>query len=404
MIDTRAAEILCIPQGFSFSSCCAGIKASGRADLALIECETGANAAAVFTRNRVVAAPLVVGREHLKSSKGKVRAVVVNSGNANCATGKQGLIGCKDVCSATAKLLGVPPQQIFPSSTGIIGVRFPSEKIVAHLPQLLSDRDSSESSARNFASTILTTDTRLKIASSNFSVRSEEVRLLGIAKGSGMIHPKMATMLAYVVTDVDATPSELRSLLREVCDDTFNCISVDGDTSTNDTVLLLASRHSGLRLKDFSVRKRFETALFAICRSLAEQIVSDGEGVRHVIRLTVEQVRNRAEAMQVARAICHSPLVKTAWAGTDPNWGRILCAVGNSGVAIRPSKVNIFIGDQQVCERGQAHEFDEQKAHSHLSEQLCDIRVQLGRGRAKMLFYSTDLTSEYVRINADYST
>jgi glutamate N-acetyltransferase/amino-acid N-acetyltransferase len=194
----------------------------------------------------------------------------------------------------------------------------------------------------------------------------------------------------------------LNKLLKDVIADTFNCMSVDGDTSTNDTVLLLASGQSGIHLKD--ANKAFANALKEVCQSLAEQIVSDGEGVKHVIRLFVEQAKNRKEALQVARAIAHSALVKTAWAGADPNWGRILAAAGYSGAAIDPRRVNIFIGDQQVCRAGQAFAFDESEAHRYLSQALCDIRVQLGRGRGHVRFLTTDLTAEYVQINADYST
>jgi glutamate N-acetyltransferase/amino-acid N-acetyltransferase len=219
-----------------------------------------------------------------------------------------------------------------------------------------------------------------------------------------MIHPQLATMLGYLFTDVAATPAELKSLLREACDQSFNCISVDGDTSTNDTVLLLASGQSGIRLRDTGVRKKFAKALSEVCQSLAEQIVSDGEGVQHVIHLFVEQAKTRQEALQVARAIAHSFLVKTAWAGADPNWGRILAAVGRSGVALDPKRVNIYIGKQMVCKAGVGNRFDEARAHQDLAQPNCDIRVQLGRGHSSVAFITSDLTAEYVRINADYST
>jgi glutamate N-acetyltransferase/amino-acid N-acetyltransferase len=402
MIDSRPADQIYIPCGYSFSTACAGIKPSGRPDLALIACNHDATAAAVFTRNRVVAAPVEIGRAYLKENHGRVRAVIVNSGNANCATGKQGLSGCRAVCSEAARLLHVKSQQIFPSSTGIIGVRFPVEKVLEKLPLLINQRASTEEAARQFASTMMTTDTRPKIASSTLPSRKGNVNVLGFAKGSGMIHPNLATMLVYILTDVAATPNELRKLLVDCCDDTFNCISVDGDTSTNDTVLLLASGQAQVSLKD--VRSNFADALHAVCRSLAEQVVSDGEGVQHVIRLDIEQARTRDEALQIARSICHSPLVKTAWAGADPNWGRILSAIGNSGIGIVPARINIFVADQKVCHGGQAYAFDSERAHHALSQPLCDVRVQLGRGRASVRFYSTDLTAEYVTINAEYST
>jgi glutamate N-acetyltransferase / amino-acid N-acetyltransferase len=403
MKDATSPE-LHLPAGFSFSSASAGIKVSGRPDLALIECDPGTNAAAVFTKNRVVAAPVIVGRDVLKTGRGRIRAVVVNSGNANCATGAQGLQSCREVCNEAAHLLDTKPQQVFPSSTGIIGVPLPAEKILAHLPELIAGREATENAAQTFARTIMTTDTRPKLASRSFRSGRDEVRLLGIAKGAGMIHPQLATMLVYLLTDLRATPTQLKRALIEACDQTFNCISIDGDTSTNDTVLLLASGKSKAELKDRTSAKGFGAALFEVCQSLAEQIVHDGEGVRHVIRLKIEGAKNRAEAMLAARAIAYSPLCKTAWAGADPNWGRILAAVGRSGVAINPNKVSIFIGEQKVCHNGQAFPFNEKAAHEHLSQPSCDIRVQLGRGSAELAFLTCDMTDEYVHINADYST
>ena len=250
----------------------------------------------------------------------------------------------------------------------------------------------------------MTTDTRQKLASASFQAGASEISLLGVAKGSGMIHPQLATMLVYLFTDVAATSAELKHLLKEACDQSFNCISVDGDTSTNDTVLLLASGQSGVRLKDARVRKKFSNALLKVCQSLAEQIVADGEGVQHVIHLLIEQAKSRQEALQVARTIAHSLLVKTAWAGADPNWGRILAAVGRSGVAVDPKRVNIYIAKQRVCKGGVGCSFDEVKAHQDLAQPNCDVRVQLGGGRSAAVFVTSDLTAEYVRINADYST
>ena len=391
-----------IPQGFLFSASSAGIKASGRSDLAYAEAPAGASAAAIFTTNRVVAAPVEMGRDHLRRSRGRVRAVVANSGNANCANGKDGLRACASVCQATAARLKIRPQEVFPSSTGIIGVPFPAERLIAGLPRLLERKGEDEKAVRSFAEAIMTTDTRPKIASLVVEGRRGTVSVMGIAKGSGMIAPNMATMLVYVFTDVEATPAELQRLLPAACDASFNCISVDHDTSTNDTLLLLASGRSGVPLR--TVRKPFAEALTLVCRSLAEQIVSDGEGVKHVARLCIEGARRRPEALAVAKAIAGSMLVKTALTGADPNWGRILAAAGYSGVKIDPRKVNIFIGKQQVCRKGEAHKFDQQAAHEYLLQPSYDIRVQLGQGKASVDFLTTDLTAEYVRINAEYST
>jgi glutamate N-acetyltransferase/amino-acid N-acetyltransferase len=423
----RSPEKIRLPSGFSFAAVAAGIKVSGRPDLALVNLRgracvgtgaspvqaerssavaSGASAAALFTKNRVVAAPVVVGRAALRSTGGCVRAVVVNSGNANCATGPAGIQACERVCHEAGNLLGVSAAEIFPSSTGIIGVRLPAEKILKKLPELvnLSARAPSERGVRAFSRAIMTTDTRPKIASARFRVASKEVTLLGIAKGAGMIHPQLATLLVYLFTDVGASARELQPLLHEACDRSLNCMSIDGDTSTNDTVLLLASGASGAKVKDVRTRNNFSATLNAVCQSLAEQIVTDGEGVQHVIRLFVEQARSREEALQVARTIAHSMLVKTAWAGADPNWGRILAAVGRCGLPIDPSRVQIFIGSQKVCRNGVASRFNERQAHRDLAQPVCDVRVQLGRGRQSVRFLTTDLTAEYVRINADYST
>jgi glutamate N-acetyltransferase/amino-acid N-acetyltransferase len=401
---SRTPERILLPLGFSFSALAAGLKVSGRLDLALAEASSGATAAALFTRNRVVAAPLEVGRDSLVATGGRVRAIVVNSGNANCATGPGGRQACARICREAGKLLGVSAAEIFPSSTGIIGVPLPAEKIVRRLPELIAARTPSQRGVLAFAQAIMTTDTRPKIASARFDAGSWRVTLLGIAKGSGMIHPKLATMLVYLFTDVVASPRELQRLLRDACDQSLNSMSVDGDTSTNDTVLLLASGQSRASVRDIRVQTKFGDALLAVCQSLAEQIVSDGEGVEHVIRLFVEQARSRDEALQVARAIAHSALVKTAWAGADPNWGRILAAVGASGVNVDPGRIKIFIGNQMVCSKGAACPFDSGRAHRALAKPVCDVRVQLGRGANAVRFLTTDLTAEYVRINADYST
>jgi len=402
-MTVSASPQLCLPAGFSFSAVTAGIKASGRPDLAMVSCSSGTTATALFTRNRVVAAPVIVGRKSLAESRGRVRAVIVNSGNANCATGKLGIQLCHGICREAARLLNVKSAEILPSSTGVIGVPLPAEKIKARLPELKAASAATEPALRQFAEAIMTTDTRAKLASQRVGFARGECVIAGVAKGAGMIHPQLATMLVYLFTDLAATPTELKSLLRTACDQTFNCISIDGDTSTNDTVLLLASGKSGVQFTQPGIRAKFSAALREICESLAEQIVSDGEGVQHVIRLFVEQAKNRDEALRIARAIAHSLLVKTAWAGADPNWGRILSAAGSSGVPIVPERVEISIGSQTVF-RGAARHFDPVKAHHELSQPRCDIRVKLGRGRSSLLFHTTDLTAEYVRINAEYST
>jgi glutamate N-acetyltransferase / amino-acid N-acetyltransferase len=389
-----------LPKGFKFSAVKAGIKASGKPDLALIVAEPKTTAAALFTSNLIVAAPVEIGRDNLAQSNGRVCAVIVNSGNANCATGPAGIRDCKKVCAETARFLKIRPAEVFPSSTGIIGVPLPVEKITSQLKLLTSSAAASTDHLRQFAQAILTTDSKSKLAS--IPLRSGRGAITGIAKGSGMIHPQLATMLVYLLTDVVATLPELKTALRKSCEDSFNAISIDGDTSTNDTVLLLASGASGIRLR--SVRKEFDRALLEVCRSLAEQVVADGEGVQHVIRLRIDQAKNRDEALQIARTISHSLLVKTAWAGADPNWGRILAAVGRSGVPLDPNRISIHIGDQMVCRGAVACSFDKNVAHEELSKPECRITVRLGRGKTSLQFLTTDLSAEYVRVNAEYST
>ena len=389
-----------LPKGFQFSAVAAGIKVSHKPDLALISAGPGTTAAALFTKNRIVAAPVEVGRKALATNGGLVRAVLVNSGNANCATGADGIRACKRVCAETARFLKIRQSEVFPSSTGIIGVPFPAAKVNSRLPALVETAGSSAGHLRHFAEAILTTDRVVKLAS--VPLQSGAASITGVAKGAGMIHPQLATMLVYLLTDVKASATELKSALNEACDDSFNTISIDGDTSTNDTVLLLASGGSGVELR--RIRKEFRSALSVVCRSLAEQIVADGEGVQHVIRLRIEQAKSRRQALKVARTIAHSPLVKTAWAGADPNWGRILAAVGRSGISLSPQKISITIGSQLVCRGSVACVFDHERAHEELSQPECQVMVRLGNGRVALDFLTADLTAEYVAINADYST
>ena len=400
--EPHTSKPLLLPGGFRFAGIAAGIKPTGALDLALAEAPGGASAAALFTSNRVLAAALMVDKEVLRSG-GRVRGVLVNSGNANCATGPAGLRACREVCQKTAGRLGASPREVFPSSTGVIGVPFPKDKILAALPALFAGREASLDGARRFAQAIMTTDTRPKLASLRFRCGSARAALLGMAKGAGMIHPSLATMLVYLFTDVGATPAQLERALRQACGRTFNHISVDGDTSTNDTVLLLASGAAGVKLVP-DQEKDFGAALEGVCASLAAQIVADGEGVQHMVTLKVEGARTEAEAEQVARAIVTSALVKTAWAGADPNWGRILAAAGRSGAALDPASVSIFFGRMPVCRKGVACDFDEPAAVRYLRRREFEVRVDLGRGRASCTYLTCDLTAEYVRINAAYRT
>jgi len=401
-----------LPRGFAWGAVRAGIKASGNLDLAAAVATNIAVAAATYTTNRVVAAPVTVGRRHLLSTGGRVGAVLVNAGNANCATGQPGIDGCVATCAAAAETFGCIFDEVFPSSTGIIGVPFPTEKIVAAMPALKAAVGSTPEHAEMFARAIMTTDTRMKTASASIPLEGVEVRIWGAAKGAGMIHPQLgapvgpphATMLVYLFTDVAAEADDLRAALAAAVEPSFNSISIDGDTSTNDTVLLLASGASGVRLTRELV-PAFDAALGDVCRSLAHQIIDDGEGVGHVVTLDIRGAATPAEAKAVARAIAHSPLCKTAWSSGDPNWGRLLAAAGYSGATFEPERVRIWIAAEPVFEYGvRAAAFNETAAHAAMTEREYTITIDLGEGDGATRFLTCDLTAEYVRINADYST
>lgn len=401
-----------LPAGFQWGAVKAGIKVSGKLDVAVAVATIPANAAVMFTKNQVVAAPVTVGRRHLLSTGGKVGAVLVNAGNANCATGTAGIEACVQTCVAAAETFHCIFDEVFPSSTGIIGVPFPAEKVVAALPAVAATLGNTTEHAELFAQAIMTTDTRMKTARATIDVDGTEIRIFGTAKGAGMIHPQLgapvgpphATMLVYLFTDLAAESQELNQLLAPAVERSFNCISIDGDTSTNDTVLLLASGASGVKLNE-RVSESFSNALSLVCGSLAHQIVDDGEGVGHVVTLHISGARTEAEAKQVAKAIAHSPLCKTAWSSADPNWGRLLAAAGYSGVEFDPADVTITIGTQPVFESGmRSPHFDEAAAHATMLEREYTIALDLGQGRSECRFITCDLTAEYVRINADYST
>lgn len=399
-----------IPRGFRFAAGKAGIKASGRTDLALIVADTPASAAAAFTSNRVIAAPLIVDKEHLSATGGRVRVVAINAGNANCAAGEAGLKAARATCEAAAKTFGCRAEEVFPSSTGVIGVPLPAEKIAAVLPDLAASLGNDASHFHDAARAILTTDTVEKNAAASFEVAGSEVRggvrIAAFGKGSGMIHPQLvphATMLVYVLTDAAIGPADLNAYLQPAVEVSFNRISVDGDTSTNDTVLLLASGASGVQIG--ANDPAFAAALTQVCTSLARQVVADGEGLTHLVELRIEGAANDADAVRVAKAIAHSPLVKTAWAGCDPNWGRLAAAIGYSGAAIDPNRFDIDFGDLPICRNGgRAADYDENAAHDYISQREFSISIRLNQGKGSCIFWTTDLTHEYIHINADYST
>jgi glutamate N-acetyltransferase/amino-acid N-acetyltransferase len=400
-----------LPLGFRYGAAIAGLKASGRPDFALIVGDAPSSAAAAFTANRVTAAPLIVDKEHLRASGARVRVVAINAGNANCAAGQAGLDAAHATCEAAAKQFGCRSEEVFLSSTGIIGVPLPAEKLVAALPGLAVSLGADFDHFQQVAQAILTTDTVQKTAFAKLEIAgpdgaAREVHIAALCKGSGMIHPQLvphATMLVYILTDAAVEPAVLDGYLRAAIEVSFNRISVDGDTSTNDTVLLLASGATGAPIVPGN--SEFAAALTEVCTSLARQIVADGEGISHVVELHIEGAATDGDALKIAKAIAHSPLVKTAWAGCDPNWGRLLAAIGYSGAQIDPERVDIRFGSLAICRNGsRAPEFDETAAHEYIAQREFSISIQINQGAGTCVFWTTDLTHEYVSINADYST
>jgi glutamate N-acetyltransferase/amino-acid N-acetyltransferase len=379
--------------------------------VAVAVADRAASAAVMFTKNQVVAAPVTVGRRHMAATGGRVRAVVVNAGNANCATGPAGIVVAERTCAAAGEIFGCPADEVFPSSTGIIGVPLPVEKLTAALPNVAAKLDSSLAAAEAFATAIMTTDTKMKVAQASIAEAESSVRIFGCCKGAGMIGPQLgpphATMLVYLFTDLQIEPAALRGLLEPAVERSFNAISVDGDTSTNDTVLLLASGASGVRWDTVSrtFQDEFCGELQRVCDELAHAIIDDGEGVTHVVTLEVSGAADEASAKTIAKSIAHSPLCKTAWSSADPNWGRILCAAGYAGVPFDPADVTISIGGVQVFDHGvRAAGYDETAVHERMKQREYTIAVNLGSGPGHAKFLTCDLTVEYVHINADYST
>lgn len=395
-----------LPRGYRFAATACGLKKTGALDLAVLSSDATASAAAVFTQNLVTAAPVVVCKKHLAASGGRMRGVVVNAGNANCATGAAGQLAADRTVAEAAERLLCRPEELFVCSTGVIGVALPVEKILRALPNLARNRRASARSFAEFSLAICTTDTRPKTAAASLRIAGKRVHIAGCAKGAGMIHPNMATTLAFVVTDAAIAPPLLQRTLRDVASRTFNAISIDGDTSTNDTLLVLANGAAEappIRAST-AAHRAFRKALEEVCRSLALQIVADGEGAQRVIAIEVRGAKSEAAARRIAETIATSPLVKTAFAGGDPNWGRIFAAAGRSGVRFDPGLVEITMAGIPVLRRGQPLPFNERAASNRLLGEQVSIVFHLHAGPARARYYTCDLTAEYVRINASYRT
>jgi glutamate N-acetyltransferase/amino-acid N-acetyltransferase len=381
----------------------AGIRKAGRHDLLLMRLAPGATAAGIFTRNRFCAAPVILAKRHLAAGRG-VRALVVNTGNANAGTGDEGLARALEVCQGAARALGCAAEQVLPFSTGVIMEPLPVERIVAGLPGAHANlrADNWVAAAR----AIMTTDTLPKAASRRVRLSGGEVTVTGIAKGAGMIRPDMATMLAFIATDAKVTQRDLDTMVREVAERSFNCITVDGDTSTNDAFMLIASGASGATASARDDLAVLGQAVQEVAVLLAQAIVRDGEGATKFVTVRVEGGRSREECRQVAYAVAHSPLVKTAFFASDPNLGRILAAIGYAGIVdLDVSRLELYLDDVLVAANGGRHpSYREEQGSAVLAKPEFTVRTVLNRGSASATVWTCDLSFEYVKINAEYRT
>ena len=396
-LQKPVAESLHAVPGVELRIAMAGVKKPGRKDVLVMRLAEGASVAGVFTKNRFCAAPVIVCRKHLKA-RGAIRALVVNTGNANAGTGADGMKRAMAVCRALAKEIGCKPEQILPFSTGVIMEPLPSDRIIAGFSQL---KDAGWGDA---AEAIMTTDTLPKAFSTTVKLAKGEARVTGIAKGAGMIHPNMATMLGFVATDAAVPQRILFSMVKRAADRSFNAITVDGDTSTNDSFIVIATGKgpAATSPKDLAALER---AIIEVSQNLAQAIIRDGEGATKFVTVRVEKGRSEAECRKVAYAIAHSPLVKTAFFASDPNLGRILAAVGYAGVDLDTEKIDLHIDDVLVAKRGGRNPaYREEDAIAAMKKPEFTVRVVLNRGKAAATVWTCDFSFDYVKINAEYRT
>jgi len=386
--------------GFSAGAAFAGIKKADKRDIAVLYSTAPAAAAGVFTSNKVKASPVVLTMQHL--ANGAARAVVVNSGNANACNGEQGLRDARAMASAAAETLGLPVEEVLVASTGVIGVKMPMEKVLPGIRAAASAV--APENGHLAAEAIMTTDTFPKEVAVQLQLGDHLVTIGAMAKGSGMIHPNMATMLCFITTDAAVAPAYLKQALRYAVDHSFNMITVDGDTSTNDMAIILANGLAANPVIDQEDSNyiAFRDALTAVCISLAKDIARDGEGATKLITVEVHGANTEEDARKIARAIAGSSLVKAAMFGRDANWGRIICAAGYSGADFDPEKVDIYLGDEQVARQGASTNFSEERALDILSKDNVTITLKLNLGEARAIAWGCDLTYDYVKINADY--
>jgi glutamate N-acetyltransferase/amino-acid N-acetyltransferase len=399
-LSTPVAAQLLPVAGVSLGIAEAGIKREGRKDLLVIKLEDGSSVAGVFTTNRFCAAPVTVAKEHLAANIA-VRALVINTGNANAGTGAQGMADARKTCAELATLLGCAPEQILPFSTGVIMEQLPVDKIVAGMPQAIAKLKSDN--WFDAAHAIMTTDIVAKATSRKVLIGGKTVTITGISKGSGMIHPNMATMLGYVATDAMIAQPLLQEMVREAANKSFNCITVDGDTSTNDALMLIATGKSGVEIKDVD-RAAMQAVITDVATELAQAIVRDGEGATKFITIQLEGGKDEAECKKIGYAIAHSPLVKTAFFASDPNLGRILAAIGYAGVAdLDVTKLKVYLDDVLVAENGgRAMSYQEEDGQRVMQQSDITIRVVLNRGAVDATLWTCDFSYDYVKINASY--
>ncbi|MBN1765511.1 MAG: bifunctional glutamate N-acetyltransferase/amino-acid acetyltransferase ArgJ [Sedimentisphaerales bacterium] len=395
---------LTAPLGFRVAAVKAGLKASGNLDLGLIVSDVPCRGAAVFSTNKIVSPTIIVNREHVRA--GRVQAVFVNAGNANSCTGTRGLRDVHSICRQISKALRINPSQVLVNSTGIIGEYLPMSKVRTGIEMALSGLSRSAGAGKDLSRAIMTTDTRPKSACRNIKISGKTIQIAGICKGSGMIAPNMATMLGFITTDADITSALLRRALREAVAVTFNKVSVDNHNSTNDGVIVMASGLADNRSisKPSDSYKVFARALWEVCDDLARQIAADGEGATCAVTVRVTGAATPAQAHNAVRAIVDSPLVRTAFHGADPNWGRIISAVGYSRVKFHPEKLSCKIAGTSVYRHGRPCPFDHKKLSRKMKAKEWYVEVNLGAGRYWDFCYTCDLSREYVTINADYHT
>lgn len=400
-VGPSSVEFAAVP-GVRLSSVACGIKKNGKHDLVLMAFSEGSIAAGVFTQSLFAAAPVQVGRRHLETAE-STRYFLINSGNANAGVGADGLADAMSCCDALAKLAGVPTDSVLPFSTGVIGERLPVAKITGALDAAMADL--SEDNWLDAAQGIMTTDTRPKIASRQVVIGGKTVTLTGIAKGAGMIQPNMATMLCYMATDARCDKAMLQTLLADAVEHSFNRITVDSDTSTNDSCLLVATGASGVDVSAGDAREAFSKALSALALELAQGIIRDGEGATKFVEVRVGNGPTSEVCLAIAYAIANSPLMKTAIYASDANWGRIVMAIGKAPVNIDVNKLDVYLGDVQLMAAGQKHPgYTEDAGAAVMADEEITITVDLNAGAAAETVWTSDLSHEYVRINAEYRT